>query len=305
MRFTITLLFLFIFSGWALTAQSMAPTNADTSLLWRISGNELKQPSYLFGTIHMIPAEDYFLPATVESALAASKRVAFEIDTREMENPALLFTLMGKMNMRNDTTLKDLLTQEDYQTVAGHFKKVGLPMMLFERMKPMFLSAMVGQDISDLAGGFGGDGGQGVKSYEMELTQLAKTGKKEILGLETIDFQLSLFDSIPYGVQADMLVSAIKAEADPEADDQFMQMVDMYKRRAVAEMASMISAETSDSGNFEELLLTKRNQSWVSPMQDLMSTATTFFAVGAGHLGNEQGVIALLRGKGYTVEPVY
>ena len=303
MRFTITLLVFFLLSGFNLAAQSLAPTTTDTTLLWRISDNGLEKASYLFGTIHMIPADDYFLPATVESALAASDRVAFEIDTREMENPATIFGLMGKMNMLNDTTLADLLTKEEYAMVTEHFEKAGLPMMLFERMKPMFLSAMIGQDLKDLAGGFGG--ANATKSYEIELTNIAKTGKKEILGLETIDFQLSLFDSIPYTVQADMLVSAINSESDPAADDQFAQMVDMYKRRAVAEMASMISEESSDSGNFEELLLTKRNISWIAPMQELMAKGTTFFAVGAGHLGNDKGVIALLRSKGYSVEPVY
>jgi uncharacterized protein YbaP (TraB family) len=303
MRFTITLLVFLVLSSFNLVAQSLAPTTTDTTLLWRISDNGLEKASYLFGTIHMIPADDYFLPATVESALAASDRVAFEIDTREMENPATLFGLMGKMNMRNDTTLKDLLSAEDYKSVATHFEEVGLPMMLFERMKPMFLSAMIGQDLKDLVGGFGG--AKATKSYEMELTSIAKTGNKEILGLETIDFQLSLFDSIPYTVQADMLVSAIETSADPEADDQFAQMVDMYKRQAVAEMASMISEESSDDGNFEELLLTKRNISWIAPMQDLMAKGTTFFAVGAGHLGNDKGVIALLREAGYLVEPIY
>lgn len=303
MRFTITLLVFFLLSGFNLAAQSLAPTTTDTTLLWRISDNGLEKASYLFGTIHMIPAADYFLPATVESALAASDRVAFEIDTREMENPATIFSLMGKMNMLNDTTLEDLLTKEEYATVTAHFEKAGLPMMLFERMKPMFLSAMIGQDMKDLAGGFGE--AKAIKSYEMELTEMAKTGKKEILGLETIEFQLSLFDSIPYIVQAEMLVSAINSESDPEADDQFTQMVDMYKRRAVAEMASMISEESADSGNFEELLLTKRNISWIAPMQELMTQGTTFFAVGAGHLGNDKGVIALLRSEGYSVEPVY
>lgn len=303
MRFNSTLFALLVLFSFKLSAQGLAPTSSDTTLLWRISNNGLAQVSYLFGTIHLIPADDYFLPATVETALAKSDRVAFEIDTREMENPATIFSLMSKINMRNDTTLKDLLSAEDYKSVAAHFEEIGLPMMLFERMKPLFLSAMVGQDLKDLAGGLGD--ATASKSYEMELTELAKAGNKEILGLETIEFQMSLFDSIPYAVQADMLVRAIQASSNPEADDQFAQMVDMYKRRAVAEMATMISEESADSGNFEELLLTKRNASWIASMQELMAKSTTFFAVGAGHLGSEKGVIALLREAGYVVEPVY
>lgn len=293
------------FAAFGQSQAKLAPTTNDTCLLWRISGNGLATSSYLFGTIHMIPTEDYFLPASVSKALKASEQVAFEIDPRDMENPAVLMSLMSRINMNNDTTLSDLLSKDDYQLVSDYFEKSGMPMMLFKRMKPLFLSAMVGQDMGQMMnGGLGGNAN--IKSYELELTRMAEAGEKNISGLETIEFQLSLFDSIPYKAQAQMLLTAIKADQEGvEGEDQFAEMVDMYKRQAIAEMANMISAESTEVSHFEELLLTRRNESWIEPMSTMMKEKPSFFAVGAGHLAGEKGVIALLRKTGYTVEAVY
>lgn len=284
---------------------AQAPTANDTSLLWRISGSGLAADSYLFGTIHMIPAADYFLPATVIKALNDAEQVAFEIDPRDMENPMMLLQMMGKINMKNGTSLSDLLSEADYTLVKDYFRQTGLPFFMFERMKPMFVATIVGQDMSQLGSGLGNS--EGIKSYEMELSKIATAGGKAISGLETMDFQLSLFDSIPYEFQAKMLVEAIQASANgsTEGNDQMAKMIDMYKRQAVAEMATMVVEEGDEEGRFEEMLLTSRNINWIPLMQKMMQKTPAFFAVGAGHLGGEKGVISLLRADGYTVEAVY
>lgn len=290
---------------------SLAPTAADTSLLWSISGPGVSAPAHLFGTIHLIPEEDYFLPAGLMKNFNDAAEIVFEIDTRAMQNPAAMMGLLGKINMRGDTTLRDLLPPARYDSVADHFSAVGMPMFLLGRMKPMFLSALVGQDPSAMLGGGGGGGLGGMKSYELELTELAQDTDKDIGGLETIDFQISLFDSIPYRVQAEMLYQTVRqhelAEGG-EAPDQMAQMVELYRRRAVAEMAELIHDETGETGRFGELLLTRRNNAWVPQIRQRITRAgatPVLYAVGAGHLGGEQGVIALLRRAGFTVEAVY
>ncbi|WP_273444892.1 TraB/GumN family protein [Neolewinella agarilytica] len=288
----------------------LAPGVNDTSLLWKISTPGIAQPSYLFGTIHIIPEEDYFLPNRVVAAINDSEELIFEIDPRDMQNPAKLMGLMTKINMRGDTSLEDLLPAEQYAEVEAYFTESGLPFFIFKRMKPLFLSAMVGQDMAAMAEGGGMEGG-GMKSYEMELTKLAEAGSKEIGGLETMEFQLSLFDSIPYGAQATMLYQAIQSESAGKAGDapnEMDELVSLYRRQAIAEMASTISDESAGVARFEELLLTKRNENWVPQIRDNINAANAggkFYAVGAGHLGGARGVIALLRGAGITVEPVY
>ncbi|MEM1357296.1 MAG: TraB/GumN family protein [Bacteroidota bacterium] len=291
-------------------APKFAPVAADTSLLWRISAPGNATPSFLFGTIHLIPEKDYFLPAKVVSAINDSEEVLFEIDPREMQDPTKIMGLLTKINMRGDTSLEDLLSAEQYATVEGYFTKSGLPFFIFKKMKPLFLSAMVGQDLQGMADG-GGMSAGGMKSYEMELTEIAEAGSKKISGLETMEFQLGLFDSIPYTAQALMLLDAVEADQASDKGDtsnELERMVKLYRRQAVAEMATMITDETAEVARFEELLLTKRNANWAPTIQEA-ATATgeggKFYAVGAGHLGGEYGVIALLRQAGLTVEPVY
>ncbi|MCP9235755.1 TraB/GumN family protein [Lewinella sp. JB7] len=291
----------------AATSASTAPTLNDTSLLWRISDPQAERPSYLFGTIHMIPSDDYFLEPTVVRAINETDEILFEIDPREMQNPAVMMSLMGKINMRGDTSLEDLLPAARYDSIASYFSATGLPMFMLNRMKPMFLSAMVGQDMSG-GGPFGGGGSNGMQSYEFELTKIAEAADRPISGLETMDFQLSLFDSIPYTVQADMLYKAVAADMGEDlgtGETDLEKMVAMYKRRAVAEMSQLITDESAGYGNFEELLVVRRNAQWVPTIMERLSATPSVYAVGAGHLGGSSGVIALLRANGITVEPVY
>lgn len=284
-----------------LPAQTATPTTTN-SLLWRISGPEVKTPSYLYGTIHMIPADDFFLTEGTKTALASAEKVYFEIDMRSMNDPMALLPVMNQIMMNNDTTLEDLLTEAQYDSVAAHFESIGMPFFLLKRMKPMFLSAMASEDMS--AGG--GLGSGDIKSYEMELLALAEADAKEIGGLETIEFQMGLFDAIPYGAQAEMLYEAVISE-ETGGSASFDQMVELYKAQDIEAMVTMMDEDSGmpgGLGGYEDILLNKRNASWVAPMQELMAQGPVFFAVGAGHLGGPKGVIALLREAGYTVEPV-
>lgn len=308
------LLDVLVFLGVVLSAQpveqSFTPTPEENKLLWEISGKSLSAPSYLYGTIHMIPAESYFLTEATEVAFDKSTRIAFEIDTEEMTNPAAMMGLLGKMYMNNDTTLADLLTEEDYEIVSTHFEEMGMPMMFMGKIKPMFLTILAGEDMKGMQPGdnpLSMMGGEGMKSYELELTERAKAADKPIVGLETAAFQMSLFDSIPYTAQAKMLLETIRTEQeaeDGEATNGMDQMVELYTTQDIVGMQSMMSDDPAGIGGYEELLLLKRNRNWIPVMEKLMAQETVFFAVGAGHLAGDEGVIALLRKAGYTMTPV-
>ncbi|MCB0580105.1 MAG: TraB/GumN family protein, partial [Phaeodactylibacter sp.] len=192
----------------------------------------------------------------------------------------------------------DLLSEEDYKLVEAHFEEVGLPLMFLERIKPMFLSALGGEDMISMGSG---DDSQ-VVSYEMELMQMAQQRKLPIEGLETAEYQMSMFDSIPYTVQAKMLVETIKSEKTDSG--QFAKMVELYKNQDLQGMQGMMEDESSGIGGYEDLLLVRRNRNWIPVMGEMMVAKPTFFAVGAGHLGGDEGVVALLREAGYVVKPL-
>jgi hypothetical protein len=274
------------------TPDQLVPT--DNALLWKISGNGLSKPSYLYGTIHLIPKAELTFSEPLLAALDRSKRVAFEIDMREMTNLGKQFSLITKAFMRDGKTLRDLLNAEDYAFVQSKMTEQGMSMGMLERLKPMFLSMMLSNEEENLQN-------SRMTSVEMELYQLARKRKLASAGLETAAYQIGVFDSIPYDAQARMLVETLRSgERDAGA---YKDMLRLYRAEDISKMQSMVVEEGQDMARFEELLLTRRNQNWIPVMRRLMKETPTLFAVGAGHLGGPRGVIALLRAEGYRVEP--
>lgn len=269
----------------------------ENALLWEISGNELTKSSYLFGTIHIIGAEDYFIPKGTLSAIDNTEKIVFEINMEEMEDMSKLMSIIGGVMMNNGTTLKDLVSEEDYKLISDHFESLGLPMFFFDKMKPMFLTVFSSGDVKpgDLETG-------AIKSYESELMTIGKESNKEFGGLETIEYQISVFDSIPYTDQAEMLVESIKS-ANTQ-DDQFKEMIRVYKAQDLNAMQEMFAAEDGGIGEHEDVLLVNRNKNWIPVMKTMMTEKPTFFAVGAGHLGGDFGVIKLLQEAGYNLKPI-
>ncbi len=293
------LILLFSCSGFKNTVanEQAIDKRLDNALLWKVTGNGLSTPSYVYGTIHIIDNDDYFLPDGTLAAMDAAKEIVFEIDMNEMTDISAQMGLMKKAFMKDDITLSDLISEGDYELVKAHFKKMGLPLFLFEKMKPMFLTVFAGNDFDPMSLQNGD-----MKSYEMEMFEIANKTGKSVAGLETMDFQISLFDSIPYKDQATMLVESIKA-SDVGAEE-FKTMVALYLSQDVDGMYEMTGSEEGGVSGYEETLINQRNRNWIPQMKEKMKNHTTFFAVGAGHLGGDQGVIRLLKREGYTLTPI-
>jgi len=268
------------------------------ALLWKIEGKGIKEPSYLFGTIHMIDKEDYFLPSGFDEAFEKCDQVVFEIDMDDMTDMSSVMGLLGDIVMKNGVTLKSLLAPAEYKEVSSYFEDMGLPMFLLNKVKPMFLSmlAEVNLDPSEMQS-------DDIVSYEMNIYDKANAEHKEVGGLETMEYQMSLFDSIPYKDQAQLLLEAVRGTT---ADDGSMdETTKLYKEQNIEGMVSMmIEDENSGVSGYEDILLNNRNHNWMKAMPEKMKEGPTFFAVGAGHLGGPNGVIRLLRKAGYTLTPV-
>lgn len=269
----------------------------EKTLLWEISGNGLTVPSYLFGTMHMLCAKDALLSDSLRYAIASSKEVYFEVD---LDNFMETLGAMSYMNMKGNKTLSDFLTPEEYKRVKDYFKngKSLLPLNMMERMKPYFITAMISESKFPCAEKDG---------MEMVIMKEAKKQSKNIKGLESIKYQASIFDSIPYEKQAKelvMLIDSANAHKDkPASNDSDYQLLDVYRSQDIDKMIELTTAEESMK-QYMDILLWNRNANWVQKMPALMKENTLLFAVGAGHLGGEKGVIQLLRKAGYTVRPV-
>jgi len=269
----------------------------ENALLWKIEGNDLSTPSYLYGTIHMIDAKDYFLPEGTLAAIDASEKMVFEIDMNEMNDMSKIMGIMSQAFMADNLSLEDLISEEDYKLVDEHFQEVGLPLAMLKRLKPMFLTVFASSDMDPNGLQMGS-----LKSYEMEFAEMANDANMETGGLETIEFQMGVFDEIPYEAQAEMLVEAIK-NADAGTDE-FDVMTELYLTQNINGMVTMIGDEDKELAKYEDILLHKRNRAWIPQMATMMKEGPVFFAVGAGHLGGPIGVITLLKNEGYKLTPI-
>lgn len=312
MKFLANFIFFFFLGLGAITAQEAqipiektvekkaAHKPIANSLLWAISGNGLEDTSYLYGTIHLIGKEDFFLTEATKTAFHKSEKVTFEINMEDMMDLGAQMGLMMKAFMSDGQTLSDFLEEDKYQEVKAHFAEMGMNdfmWQMMEKIKPMFLSIFGSMDMS----GGGLQTGE-MMSYEMEFMEMAKSDDKTIGGLETAEYQMSMFDSIPYEAQAAMLYESIKIEKS--STDQLDEMVKLYKNQDIKGMMKMFAADEEGVGQYEDLLLVGRNKNWIPIMQKMMNEQVTFFAVGAGHLGGENGVVNLLKAKGFKLTPM-
>lgn len=278
------------FVSMAAFAQKPNPNN---TLLWRISGNGLKQPSYLFGTIHMLCSDDIQISDSLKGAIDRSDRVYLELD---MDNFFEMLSVVNKMKMNGDTTLADLLTEEEYSKVKNFFssQKSLIPFSMLETYKPMLAASTMMQSSVDCDNPI---------AMEQLVMQEAKRVRKRIKGLETMAFQISIFDSIPYRLQAKQLVKYVE-DYDKKNDHSFEELSQAYRDQELTRLEQLTLQEDAGIEKFTEILLYNRNADWVKKMGKLMQDESIVVAVGAGHLPGDRGVISLLRKAGYKVEPV-
>lgn len=263
----------------------------EKSLLWKISGNGLTQPSYLYGTIHMTC--DNSIGDAAKKAIGNTKQLFLELD---MDDPAMVGAMMRGINMKDGMTIDQLISSEDYKTLDAFFtKKVGMSLDAMKTMKPMLLSAMLLPSTL----------GCQVKSIEEALMAEAKKNGAETLGLETVDEQLAVFDAIPYKDQVADLVKMARGDAS-EGTDELQKLQKLYAEKDLDALleASEASQNTTMSGAYSDVLLKNRNETWIPRIIKLIKERPTFFGVGAAHLGGTNGVIRLLRKAGYSVEAV-
>jgi uncharacterized protein YbaP (TraB family) len=260
------------------------------SLLWEVSGKGLSAPSYVFGTIHMICPTDMSMAEPVKQAVSNSSQVVLELD---MDDPSMGQQAQAGMMMQGGQTLRQLLSPADYTRVGTYLQaKANLPIDQVGTIKPFFLGSMLIPAVL----------GCTPASYEMAFVEMAKAQKKEVLGLETMQDQIGVFDKIPYAEQSKMLTDMVNKEA--EMKQEMQQMLGLYKAQKVEALHEMSTKSLFGFTKYNDVLLDARNQRWIAGMEKMAATQPTFFAVGAAHLGGPKGVLALLRQQGYQVRPV-
>jgi uncharacterized protein YbaP (TraB family) len=261
------------------------------SLLWEIKGKGLAKPSYLFGTFHLMCKDEILFSNKLKQKLGAADEVYFEVD---LDDPAMMTEAFSILNMKNGKQLKDYLTEAEYKKLDSVLKngsKVSLS--FFNHTKPYLISSLLYTRFMKCNEQSG---------VEMELMKLAKKENKIISGLETLSYQASIFDSIPYEKQAKELMKLVDSLDKTGAE--FYRMEELYRQQDLEAIAKMLNESDFEAGDNKNLLLVNRNKNWVEQLKKRMPSKSLFIAVGAGHLPGNDGVIELLRKEGYSVKPV-
>lgn len=295
MRNIIRLLPIVIGLFWILTAfltGPNAPATEQQSLLWKIEGKGQKQASYLFGTMHLIQKDYYYFPESLEKLVKKSDALVMEIG--DLGNQA---EMMKYILLPEGKTFFDYFNKQQTDTILAWAKeKMNMGEDAFRanfaRMKPF----VVVQTATQLS--FMGK----TESYERTLDRIAKDHKINIIGLETVAEQMSMFDKLSDEQQAEMVLSGIRDEAKNLQITTEMQA--MYRRQRIDSLYLYIQQEGGVIASNNADFLDNRNKNWIPKIVELMATQRLFIAVGAGHLSGPNGVIQLLRNEGYTVTPV-
>lgn len=272
--------------------------SSNAQLLWKVSGNGLQKPSYLFGTHHIADQTICDGIKGFNDAYNSVEHLYGEVDTDKMNGIATQLKVMTRMKLPKGQTLSSLYTEEQMKVIDDFVTEVmGVGAKSFDSYKPVMLSSSLQVFIAmklfpeyDAA-----------KAIDSHMQTRAKKDKKVVKGLETIDFQLNLLYDEPIEKQAADLLEM--AENAKESEESIIKLTELYRQQDLKGLWSLMMEDTEPE-EMEDLLF-KRNRNWVEQMKEIMPSASAMFVVGAGHLPGEQGVIRLLENEGYKLEPVW
>lgn len=271
--------------GLLFTANASEPT-----LLYKISGKGVKGNSYLYGTIHMMCPENIVLDESIKKAIQSSKKIILELDMDDPEIMPKMQALSVNPNMENISSL----INEDEQALINKklTESFKADLTQFGIIKPFVLNSMILTTYIDCPQ---------VGSYEQAVMSAAKENT-EVIGLETIESQIGIFDAIPPAEQLQWIVKMLKDEEKTKSD--VNEMLTAYQAKDLDALYNMMGKYPEYKALENELLI-DRNKKWIPSIEENIKKTPSFIAVGAAHLASENGVIELLKQKGYTVTPVY
>lgn len=274
--------------------------SASAQVFYKIEGNGLTSPSYLFGTHHLAPLSviDTF---GAKPAFDASAQVVGEIDMTG-DQMQMAADMQKHMMAPADSTLSKVIKPEDFAVISEEFKKwapmPGMELAMLEPMKPMVVTTMIAVTMASQAN----PGYDPTKQLDSWFQTEGKTTGKQIVGLETVDEQATLlFDKMPISYQAESLVETLK---DPkEAIESTRNLTVAYNNQDLAAMLEL-SEKENEHPEFMKAMLDNRNANWLKKLPAIMKAGPTFIAVGALHLAGDQGLVKGLQNAGYTVTPM-
>jgi len=270
----------------------LRPEAASRNFLWKVTKGQ--GAVYLVGSVHMLTADFYPLAPALDAAFKDSDLLVEEADLAEMLAPTTQFSLLSRGMLPAGQTLDKVVSPATLALVSAHAGTLGGPIEAVKQFKPWFL-AMTLEALVWQRAGFDPQLGLDKHFYDR-----AQSEGKAVQGLETTEFQISLFDGMTAGQQERFLADTLK-DLDKETTT-VGQLTSAWKAGDVAGVERFVLQDLQSDRDVYERLLVGRNRTWLPKIEALFSRPRhAFIVVGAAHLVGPDGLVAMLKAKGYQL----
>jgi uncharacterized protein YbaP (TraB family) len=275
-------------------AQTAQP-DGTRGFLWKVESATGSAPLYLAGSVHALSKDVYPLSQTFERAFESAGTLVEEIDLAEAGSLSGGVAMLAKGLYADGRTFGGVVSKETFALVAARLKIMGVPVETISPMKPWMVAMMLmAADIQKA----GLDPSLGLDEYFFEK---ASAAGKPVKGLETIDYQVDRFDKMPVALQEQLLRSTL--DDLRTGQQELKDVIDAWRRGDAASLERLLLASFKDYPEAYASLLVERNRNWLGRIDTcLAQRSPCFVVVGAAHLVGPDGLITLLRRKGYRVE---
>jgi len=268
-----------------------AEDQARRSFLWRVQSDTTTLD--LLGSIHLMKPEDYPLSPAIESAFERARVVVFEVDPSRMTEAAV--GLLASGTLPEGQTLRDVISPETYQKVSQLLEEMGMDVAGFEKMRP-WLVAVTLTSFELMRAGYTQASG-----VDMHYFERARDEGKEILGLETVEFQVGLFAELAAAEDEEFLRYTMQElnTVIPMIDELLVN----WRAGKVAEVEKLLTEAYREYPELFAKLVSDRNLNWLPQLEKLLAGERAAMAVvGSLHLVGEDGLVEMLRRRGFSVE---
>ena len=250
---------------------------------------------YLLGSIHALKEENYPLKRSIEEAFNEAGIIVFEVNLDSAVTPKAVQMIFNKAIYSGEKTLKSELSEETYKLAEKISLELGLNIAQMNKFKPWFFTVtLLGMKIKKM----GFDPKYGVDRYFFDK---AKLMGKEIIGLESIEYQVNLFADIVEDDQEELVLQTLK-EMDI-FEEELQNIITAWMNGDISELNKQILQSFREYPKIYKKLILQRNMNWIHYLDALLhQEKNVFIVVGAGHLLGEEGLIQLLIDKGYLVK---
>ena len=275
---------------------AVGPASADPAA-WRIAGpggGEI----VLLGSMHMLRASDYPLPTAVDGLVDRAETIVMEIDLDDVDLPAQQRVILEKALLPQGTVLADVVDGEIYGVLEQGAAQAGIELELLTRFEPWFLA------ITMLEVGMRKIGFEAERGIEQYVLGLSRGDGKEILGLETIEFQIGIFDAMTPELQREFLAQTLTELEGAETT--MNAMTDAWSACELERLSDELLGSFDEFPGLYDTLVTERNEKWAGSLERMLDDGKRYLVVvGALHLVGSDSVIELMTARGHIPQRIH